>query len=204
MSLIAKDKGGTFKPVPAGTHVAVCTMVVDMGVQPSARFKPSPKVYIRWELPNEVTEYTTGDGQKKSGPMVIGKQYTLSLNEKANLRGDLESWRGKIFTKDELNGFNLTNILGKPCMIGVTHNQSGDKTYANISAVMGLSKGIAVPKATGELVAYSLDEHTDEMFAKLPPWLQEAISERVTNDVTKTVSNDKAEVDPAFDDEIPF
>lgn len=202
MSLIAKDKGGTFKPVPAGTHVAVCTMVVDMGVQPSARFKPSAKVYIRWELPNEVTEYTTADGQKKSGPMVIGKQYTLSLNEKANLRGDLESWRGKIFTKEELNGFNLTNILGKPCMIGVTHNQSGDKTYANVSAVMGLSKGIAVPKATGELVAYSIDEHTDEMFAKLPPWLQEAIQDRVTNDVPKTVSHDTP--DPDFDDPIPF
>ena len=28
MSLIAKDKGGTdFKPVPAGTHVAICTIV---------------------------------------------------------------------------------------------------------------------------------------------------------------------------------
>lgn len=202
MSLIAKDKGGNFKPVPAGTHVAVCTMVVDMGVQPSARFKPSPKVYVRWELPNEQTEYTTADGQKKTGPMVIGKQYTLSLNEKANLRGDLESWRGKIFTKEELNGFNLTNILGKPCMIGVTHNQSGDKTYANVSAVMGLSKGITAPKASGELVAYSIDEHTDAMFAKLPPWLQEAINDRVTNDKPKTVSNDQPDDD--FDDEIPF
>ncbi len=202
MSLIAKDKGGTFKPVPAGTHVAVCTMVVDMGVQPSARFKPSPKVYIRWELPNETTEWVDKNGGKNVGPMVIGKQYTLSLNEKANLRGDLESWRGKIFTKEELNGFNLTNILGKPCMIGVTHNQSGDKTYANVSAVMGLSKGIQPPKASGELIAYSIDEHTDEVFQKLPPWLQEAISERVTNDVPKTVSNDQ--VDDEFDDQIPF
>jgi hypothetical protein len=156
-------------------------------------------------LPNEVTEYTDKDGNKKSGPMVIGKQYTMSLNEKANLRADLESWRGKIFTKEELNGFNLMNILGKPCMIGVTHNQSGDKTYANVSAVMGLSKGIPAPKAANEPVAYSIDEHDENAFQKLPAWLQTAINERVGNDVAKTVQNGHGtQPDEQFDDEIPF
>lgn len=204
MSLIAKDKGGAdFKPVPAGTHVAVCTMVVDMGVQPSARFAPKPQVYIRWELPNEVTEYTDKDGKKQSGPMVIGQKYTLSLSKKANLRGDLESWRGKMFTEEELKGFNLTNILGKPCMLGVTHNVTPDKTYANIAAVMGLSKGIVAPKPSGELIAYSIDEHTDLVYNKLPNWLKEAINDRVMNDKPQTLAS-SGEEDPGFGDEIPF
>ena len=204
MSLIAKDKGGAdFKPVPAGTHVAVCTMVVDMGVQASARFAPKPQVYIRWELPNEIMEYTDKDGKKQSGPMVIGQKYTLSLSKKANLRSDLESWRGRMFTEEELKGFNLTAILGKPCMLGVTHNVTPDKTYANIAAVMGLSKGIVAPKPSGELIAYSIDEHSEATWGKLPNWLKEAINDRVTNDKPQTVSS-SGSADPEFDDDLPF
>lgn len=206
MPIIAKDKGGTdFKPVPAGSHVAVCTMVVDMGVQPSARFKPQRKVYIRWELPNESIEWTDRDGNKHAGPMVIGKQYTLSLSEKATLRADLEAWRGKVFTETELQGFDLTNILGKGCMLGVTHNTQGNKTYANISAVMGLTRGVAAPKPSGELIAYSIEEHDQTTFEKLPGWLQDSIKERVRTDEAKTVDAGGKESDPDDDlSDIPF
>lgn len=205
MSIIAKDKGGNdFKPVPAGTHRAICTMIADMGVQPSARFKPQRKVYIRWELPDEVIEWQDREGQKHKGPMVIGKQYTLSLSEKANLRADLESWRGRMFTAEELKGFDLEKILGKPCQIGVTHNPKGDKTYANVSAVMGLSKGMQAPEAMGELISYSIEEHDEEVFQKLPGWLQEAIKERVSNEPDKTVNEPAGTLDDDFDDEIPF
>lgn len=208
MSLIASDKGGgNFKPVPAGTHRAVCTLIADMGVQPSARFKPSRKVYIRWELPDESIEWVDRDGGKHTGPMVIGKQYTLSLSEKANLRADLESWRGKMFTAAELKGFDLENILGKPCMIGVKHDAKGDKIYANIAAVMGLSKGTAAPKPSGELLCYSIEEHDEEVFQKLPKWLQEAIGERVKNDSSPTVDEGYGQITPPdddIDDPIPF
>lgn len=201
MSLIAKDKGGgDFKPVPAGTHVAVCTLVADMGVQPSGKFKPKAQVYIRWELPNEVTSWKDGDGVEHSGPMVIGKKYTVSLSEKANLRGDLESWRGRMFTEQELKGFDIKNILGKACMLGVTHNVVGTKTYANISAVMGLPKGTPTPQPSVSPIAYDLDTHTDAVFQKLPGWLQEAINGRVKSDTAQTVSNGGAD----FDDDIPF
>lgn len=201
MGIIAKDKGGDFKPVPAGTHVAVCTMVVDMGIQPGGKFKPARKVYLRWELPNEVMEWADKEGTKHTGPMVIGKQYTLSLNEKATLRGDLEAWRGCTFSEQELAGFDLVNVLGKPCMVGVMHNTNGNKTYANISAVMGLSKGIAAPKATGSLIQYSIEDHDQRVFDGLPGWLQEAIKGRVAAD-SKTVPSGDSDAD--FDDDIPF
>lgn len=204
MSLIAKDKGGTdFKPVPAGTHVAVCTLVADMGVQPTGKFKPKPQVYIRWELPNEVTSWKDSDGKDHSGPMVIGKKYTVSLSEKANLRGDLESWRGKMFTEQELAGFDIKNILGKACMLGVTHNTVGNKTYANISAVMGLPKNTPPPTPSVTPLAYDLDTHSDATFQKLPGWLQEAIGNRVKSDTARTVGSVGGD-DAGFDDDIPF
>jgi hypothetical protein len=204
MSLSVSDKGGAdFKPVPAGTHRAVCTMIADMGVQPSARFAPRHKVYIRFELPDEVAEWTDKEGNKRTGPMVIGKQYTASLSEKANLRRDLEGWRGRLFTEAELKAFDLKNILGAPAMIGVTHNTTGGKTYANLATIMGLPKGMDKPKAAGELIAYDIDSHDATAYEKLPGWLQEAIKERVASDADKTVDAGGRSA-PEFDDEIPF
>lgn len=199
--LIAKDKGGgDFKPVPAGTHIAVCTMVVDMGVQPSAKYKPKHQIYLRWELPNEKTTWKDAEGRDQSGPMVIGQKYTLSLSEKASLRSDLEAWRGKQFTEQELAGFDIKNILGKACMLGVTHNVTSTKTYANISAVMGLPKGTTAPPPSITPVAYDIDAHSDEVWQRLPPWLQEAINGRIKSDSAQTVGG----TDPEFDDDIPF
>ena len=139
MGIIASDKGGgDFKPVPAGAHTAICTLVADLGVQGGGKFKPSRKIAIRWELPGEILEYTDKDGNQKSGPMTIWNRYTLSLSEKATLRSMLESWRGRAFTEQELKGFDIVNILGKGCLLSVKHDKSGEKTYANIAAVMGL------------------------------------------------------------------
>jgi len=204
MGIIASDKGGgDFKPVPAGTHVGICVLVADLGIQAGGKFKPTRKVYLRWELPGEQIKWTDRDGREHSGPMVIGKQYTLSLSEKANLRADLESWRGRMFTEQELKGFDLVNVLGKPCMIGVTHNTVGTKTYANISAVMGLPKGTPVPAMHNQPVSYSPDEHNQAVFDSLPQWIQEAIQNRQRDDVAPT-TNGSTTGGNDFDDDIPF
>lgn len=205
MGIIATDKGGgDFKPVPAGTHVGICVLVADMGIQAGGKFKPTRKIYLRWELPGEQIEWTDRDGKKHSGPMVIGKQYTLSLSEKANLRADLESWRGRMFTEVELKGFDVVNVLGKPCLIGVTHNTVGTKTYANISAVMGLPKGTPVPTAHNKPVSYSPDEHDQSIFDGLPQWIQEAIQNRQRNDAAPTSNGGSAGGEGDWDDPIPF
>lgn len=203
MGTVAKDNGGSdFKPVPAGTHAAVCTMVVDMGVQPSAKFKPRQKIYLRWEIPAEQVTWKDADGVEHTGPAVVGKQYTLSLSEKAHLRADLESWRGRTFTEQELVGFDVKNVLGAPCMLGVTHNKSGEKTYANVSAVMGLPKGMPKPIASGALIHYDIDAHNQAVFEKLPGWLQTAIKDRVANESDSVPASNGT--DKEFDDEIPF
>lgn len=204
MGIVASDKGGgDFKPVPAGTHVGICVLVADLGVQPGGKYDPKRKVYVRWELPNEVVEWKDKDGNTRSGPMVIGKQYTLSLSEKANLRHDLESWRGKTFTEAELKGFDIVNVLGKPCMIGVTHNKQKDKTYANISAVMGLTKGVTAPAPSNKPLWYSPEEHDQGVFDSLPKWLQESIQNR-QREQSQAADAPAPTADEGFDDDIPF
>ncbi len=76
--------------------------------------------------------------------MCIYKRYTLSLHENASLRKDLENWRGKKFTEEELQGFDLEKLLGVNALITVVHSQGADgKTYSNIAAVSKLMKGMA-------------------------------------------------------------
>ncbi|HKZ74731.1 MAG TPA: hypothetical protein VJ011_11745, partial [Steroidobacteraceae bacterium] len=156
-----------------GVHTAVCNMVVDCGVQPGGRFHPRHQVYIRWEVPGERIEWTDRDGRGHEGPMNIGKFYTASLSERAALRRDLESWRGKPFTRDELSGFNLFRILGTACQVTVAHNESNGETYANVTGVMALPKGAPRPQAENALIKYSPEEPAQ--FDDLPLWLREKV-----------------------------
>lgn len=128
------DQGSSkeFIPCPAGTHQAVCVDVVDLGEQPT-QYGPKRKVKIVWQV-NELMD----DGSRFS----VQNRYTASLNEKAILRKDLESWRGRPFTEEELKGFDIEKLLGANCLLSVIHAESGDKTYANVKSISPLMKGM--------------------------------------------------------------
>lgn len=185
MSLMVKDTGGgDFTPVPEGTHLAVCNMVVDLGLQETTymgQTTTKEQVFIRWELPSERIEWTDKEGQKREGPMSIGKIYTKSLSEKANLRKDLEQWRGKAFTPAELDGFDLFKILGVGCQVSVTHREKDGRTYANVTGVVGWPKGMKMPeKPENELLRYSPDEPGQRDL--LPDWLRDKIAKTLPPD----------------------
>jgi hypothetical protein len=84
----------------------------------------------------------------------------LSLHEKANLRKFLESWRGRAFTKEELDGFDIFTVLGVVGQVQVIHNVGDDgQTYANVKAVMPLPKGMKVNMAPeNDIRSFSLEE----------------------------------------------
>ena len=139
MPIIASSKGessGNFEPAPAGVHQAVCVDVVDLGVLDvswQGQTKRQHKVNIAWQI-NEDRD----DGK----PFLVFKRYTLSLHEKSGLRKDLESWRGRKFTRDEEMGFDVEAVIGANCLLNITHNRVGDRTYANVVSIMPLAKGM--------------------------------------------------------------
>lgn len=153
MSIIAKDTGGgDFEPIPSGMHNGVGAKVFDLGNQPG--FNPGQfahKVVILWEI---ATRYTTGD--YKDQRMRVSKTYTLSLSEKANLRHDLESWRGREFTEDELQGFDVEKIIGAPCTLNLMEsvNPKTQKRYVKVAAVMPPMAGAErlTPETTADYV----------------------------------------------------
>lgn len=155
MKLPKPGEGGDREPVPAGTHLGVCYRFIDMGTQKTefqGQVKHQRKVMISWILPDEMMS----DGK----PFAAHKRYTWSMHEKANLRHDLEAWRGKAFTADDFEGanaFNTKKLLGQPCMLTVTHDTKDGKTYENVSSVGKLMKGVQVPKLTEPTIYLSLE-----------------------------------------------
>lgn len=125
-------KGNTFTPCPFGLHHAVCVDVFDLGVLEvtyNGATKRQHKMDIYWE-----SDEKNPDNGK---PFLVRKRYTLSLDEKSTLRKDLESWRGKAFTPDEIrNGFDVERLLGANCQLNVTHVERAGQTYANVTAIV--------------------------------------------------------------------
>ena len=209
MGLLAKvPDGKSFDPIPEGVYVAVAYAIYDIGTQHNKFYdKHIRQVLIAWELPDCRSEFER-EGKMMNLPRAISQKYTLSLHMKAQLRKDLEAWRGAAFTKDELAGFDLKNILGAACQLQVIHNQSkdGTKVYANIKALMALPKGVMRPKAENPLKWFSFDEAlTEELPEDMPAWIAEIIHESAewkerkhASDLIPESSNELPEDDPAI------
>lgn len=170
---------GDFKRAPAGSHIAVCNLVADCGLQPGSQQYPQPKrkLYVRFEIPAERVEYEK-DGQQVEGPLTIGSFYTASMNEKATLRKHLEGWRGKKFSDEEAAAFDVAALLGKACMLNVVESDSGGKTYANIAGIGSMPRGVPAPQAENPLLYFDADSDADA-FEALPKWLREKIEAQI-------------------------
>jgi hypothetical protein len=183
MGFIAKDKGNAdFKRIPPGSYIARCYLLVDMGEQLSdGKFGQSVqhKIRLGWEVfgEDDTGAPLTVDYEGVQRQMTIGKTYTLSLNEKAGLRKDLTSWRGRDFSPEELAGFDITNILNVYCMLNITTSEKDGKTYTNISAITPLPSALknAKPQPDHEVVTFNLDEPDWATFEALPEWLSDTI-----------------------------
>lgn len=201
MSLTITESGsGNFSPCPPGTYPARCILVADLGTQESdyqGETKHSHKVLLSFEICDDETRRDDG------GAFILSKRYTASLHEKAGLRKDLASWRGRDFTPEELAGFNVSNILGKPCLVSVTHVTKADRTFANIASIMNLPKGMTCPPNIAEPLSFDLSDPDPEAFDKLPQRVQDQIKaapEYKTANYKSVLSVPSGD----FKDDIPF
>lgn len=170
MGLIARDKGGR-EPAPAGTHLAVCFGLIDLGTQTESfqgKTKTAQKIWIWWELSQERTE--------DDKPVTVGSFYTASLGEKANLRAMLQSWRSRPFTPDELGGFKLRDIIGKPCMLTIIHEpKKSGGVIDRVKGVSNLPKGMPKPALQQQPVVLDLDAFEPAVYEQLPNFLKDMI-----------------------------
>lgn len=179
MGLIAKDNGGgDFLRVPAGVHVGRCFRIVDLGTQETewqGETRLRDQVSIYWELHGEFE-----DGRplkdEKGEPLTIRATYTNSLGKKAKLRADLESWRGRPFTDEELKGFELPKLLGAYCLVNVVEADRGGKTYSNVQSLTPIPRGMPKPPPVLPNLVFSLDEFDEDVFQTFHEKLREKIN----------------------------
>jgi hypothetical protein len=197
--------GGEIEQAPAGTHLGICFRVIDLGTQHSeweGEAKISNQVLISWELPGETME----DGR----PFAASRFYTNSLHEKAALRKDLASWRGRDFTEVELAGFDLGTIVGKPCLLSIVHNKKGK---AKVAAVLAVPKGTTAPTLVNDTLAFFLDDWDEDAWEKLPKGIKAIIQKSdeyhamkngdAPDDDAQPAAVDEEEI-PVEKEEIPF
>jgi hypothetical protein len=203
---IAKETGGNFTPAPQGTHVARCISCISLGTQPAnnPQFTDTWKIMLGWEIPGE-TFQIQGTGERK--PMTLNKEYSLSLGKKANLRRDLEGWRGRQFTAEELAGFEVSKVIGVPCLISVVHKTSGKgTTYAAIASISALPKGTICPPQVHPPTIYEIEQGKDKVFATLPEFVRKKIEqcEEWTNPAIDRETPGPDGQPAAPEDDVPF
>lgn len=210
MSVYASSNPTDYKPIDSGTYVARCFSMVHIGTieqEFQGESKDVNKVRITWELPTETKVFKEGEEPKI---LTIGKEFTLSLHEKSNLRKFLESWRGKGFTEEEAKKFDITKLLGVPCMLSIIHKTSKQgKLYAEISSVSTLPKSLTCPGQINPNFEFSLENFDQKKFDSLPDWLKDKIKtskeyRELTDPAHSDVSGEETEVDPDTNEPLPF
>jgi hypothetical protein len=201
MGLTVKEGGNqSFPPIPPDVYQAVCYGLYDLGSHHDKKFdKVVHQVLLIWELP-DLRIAITKDGTTIDKPRGISKTYTLSLGEKANLRKDLQSWRGRPFTAQELEGFDLKSILGVNCMLQIIQIDKDGKKYSQISAILPLFKGMPSKQPENPLQYFSLEDSES-----IPQGTQQWIWDKIKACDEMQRANPVAETstqDPS--DDVPF
>ena len=179
MGIYATKTAGEFKRVNPGTYVARCYSMIEIGTIETEYLgekKKRHEVMLTWELPTELEIFHEEKGEE---PFVVSKTYGLSMHEKSTLRRDLESWRGLGFTEQEAARFDITKLLGVPCMLSIIHRPGKvdtSKTYVEISTISKMPKGLECPKQINPSRILSFENWDQSIYDSLSDFLKEKIA----------------------------
>jgi hypothetical protein len=196
--------------IPAGNYAATCYQMIHIGTVTEfilGEQKVLNKVRIGWELPTELRVFNEEKGEQ---PLVISEEFTLSMHEKSKLRKFLASWRGKDFTEDEAKCFDVTKLIGKPCMLNIIHRPSKKDPsviYAVIGSISPLPKGYPMPPQINETFILDYDNFDVAKFESLPDFVKNKMRDSL--EYAKVTQPGHIEATPVVDsinpeDDLPF
>ena len=137
-----KHNGSNFEPCPEFTGKGVCVDATPLRKQQS-QFGERDVFKLVFEV-----DLLKDDGSRFC---VWSKQFTPSLNEKANLRKFVRGWFGRDLTKAELDDFDTECLIGKAAQLVVVQEHKDTETYANIAACTPDKSGAPL-QASGKYV----------------------------------------------------
>lgn len=203
MAITATNTSVPRELIPAGNYIARCYQMIQLGTLEeniNGEVKKLHKVRIGWELPTETKVFNEEKGEQ---PFVISQEYTLSLSDNANLRKMLASWRGKDFTEDEAKAFDITKLLGIPCMLNIIHKKSkAGNDYQTIASVTPMPKGVPCPDAINKTQVLSFDNFDVELFMALPDFIKDKIVS--SDEYKKRATPNEIHTETPKEDDLPF
>jgi hypothetical protein len=209
MAINATNSGTKRELIPAGNYIARCYQMIEIGTVNEnimGQNKLLTKVRIGWELPTELRVFDEAKGEQS---LVISNEYTLSMNEKSNLRKMLASWRGKDFTEEEAKCFDITKLLGVACMLNIIHKPKktdSSVVYETIGSISAMPKGMTAPAQINKMFVLSYDDFSDDKFNSLPDFIKQKMQGSIEYTALKTPSVTHMENGIADDPEndLPF
>lgn len=162
--------------VPEGTHVARIYEYIHLGTQKGeweGKELIQYKLRFGFEFP---TEKRVFDEKKGEQPMVMSMDFTLSLNEKANLRKLAEACYGKMEEAQAID-FDVDSLVGKACLVSVAHKPPKDGiVYSYITGFMPLMKGLTVDAQINPSKVLTFEHWNEELYLSLPKFVQDKIT----------------------------
>lgn len=140
-TILAKGSDSKFKPHPAGQFVGQCVDSINLGESVETFAGELPKLVAKCAL-----VFRTGERNEQTGDFIdIGREFTVSMGEKANLRKFLEQWRGKAYTSEQVDaGVPLEKLVGNHGLLTIAQRESKTKrVYGEITACVGIPKQMA-------------------------------------------------------------
>lgn len=180
-------------PVAAGSYMAVCIGVIDLGEQYSEKFKNySNKVQIVFELPGEMIEV---DGKRE--PRQLSREFSIATKKNSNLRTFLSAWNGKTYSDDDFMELDMFDQIGRPALLNVVLNETGE--YSNIESAIQIPKGIPAPVSSTAAIRWDMDAWDDSLFETLPEWVRDKIK-KSTQYQKAHAPTDSIQVQPPAED----
>lgn len=147
---------------PAKKHHAVCVDVIfhrDVKTQ----YGMQNQYELRWQSADRME-----DGRR----YLIRRSYNATLGEGSSLLKDLESWRARPFTQEELKRFDLDSCIGANAMITIQHEMGDKRMMDKVAFIEKADKNL--PKLVPENYVRVKQQEPEGDFPE-PPFTEEEV-----------------------------
>jgi hypothetical protein len=155
--IASSSSGGDYEIPSAGNHAARIIGVINGGTHETPGIngqsgKQTVKFLLVLELPHE---------QRSDGKLfIVLFECSASLHVKATLRKLVHEVLGRALNDGDR--FSVTDFLGQPCAVAITHETRGEKTYYKVASLGPPIKGMQVPEPSHPQLVWSV--HTGQPF----------------------------------------
>lgn len=160
--------------LPADNYMARCHKIVHIG---TTEFEKNGNKY---ELNKAVLFFEIIGAEV---PFVIDHEIVLNTAKDTPFRKMLNTWRGVDLTDEEAEAFEVTALLGVPCMVNVGHKsisyQGGAFDVEVVLSVNKMPRTIICPAGKLPTVVLDYDNWSDAVYNDLPERIKKKIVDSV-------------------------